>query len=97
MPANNHLLNLQVRNRILHHSRRIDIIRMHAIRDVAVHKQLPRLAVAHGRLGDPAVGAPDPEDLRRLAFAQLDEGIGVALGRLLRVDAASFDDAVDGV
>jgi hypothetical protein len=53
--------------------------------------------VAYSRLWDSAIGAANPQNFRRLAFAQLDESIRVFLGRLLRVNAVPSQYAVDGV
>jgi hypothetical protein len=53
--------------------------------------------VAYSRLWYSAIGAANPQDLRRLAFAQLDESIRVFLGRLLGINAVRSQYAVDGV
>lgn len=97
VPGHDDLFDLQVRDGILDHGRGIDVVGVDAVRDVAVHEQLAGLAVADGRLGDAAVGAAYPQDLGRLAFAKLLEGIRISLGRGLGVDAVAGDDAVDGV
>lgn len=95
--AHDDLLDLEMGDGVLDDGRRVDVVGVDAVGDVAVHKEVARPAVAHGRLGDPAVGAANPENLGRLAFAELDEGIRILLGRLLGVNSVSGDDAVDGV
>jgi hypothetical protein len=97
MPADDDLLDLQVRDCVLDDRGRVNVLGMHAVCDVAVHKELAGLAMADGGFWDAAVCTPNPEDFRRLAFAKLDEGIRVLLGCLLGVDAVSGDDAVDSV
>lgn len=86
-----------MRDGILDNRRGIEIIGMHAIGDIAVHKQLARLAMAHGRLRDSAVGASNPQNLRRLAFAQLEEGIRIFFGGLAGINAVTLDDAIESV
>lgn len=95
--AYDYLLDLQVRDGILDDGRGIDVIDMHCVRDVAVDEDVAGLAVADGRLGYPAVCTANPENLRRLASAQFDEGIRILLGCLLGVNAVAGYNAVDSV
>lgn len=50
--AHNHLFHLEVRDGILDDGCGVDVVSVHAIRDVAVHKEVAGLAVADGRLWD---------------------------------------------
>jgi hypothetical protein len=54
MSADDHLLHLEMRDRTLDHTCRNDVVVVHCIRDVAVHEDVARLAVADGRLGNAA-------------------------------------------
>jgi hypothetical protein len=87
MPTNNHLLDFQMRDRILDYACCIEVFRVHRIRYIAVHEDLAGLAVTDGRFGDATICAPDPEDLGRLALREQGEGIGIACGCALPVGA----------
>lgn len=68
MSTHNDLLYFQMGNGILDHASGVDIVSMHTVGDVAVHKQLAWPAVADGSLRYAAVGAPYPQNLGRLAL-----------------------------
>lgn len=97
VPADDHLLDLEVSNGVLDDGRGVDVIGVHAVGDVAVYKDVARPAVADGRLWNAAVGAAYPQDLGPLAFSELCEGIRVGLGRVLGEDAVTGNDSVDRV
>jgi hypothetical protein len=61
------------------------------------HKNVAGLAVAHRRLGDTTICAPYPENFRRLALRQVDEGIGVLLGCARDVLAVADEEGVKGI
>jgi hypothetical protein len=97
MPTYNYLFHLHVGNGILDDRRCADIICMHAIRDIAMHEDVARLAVAHGRLWDAAICTSYPQDLGPLALCEFGKGSRIGFGRFLRVYAVSGYDAVDGI
>lgn len=78
--TNHHLPHLEVRNSKLHHTRRIDIVRMHRVGNITMHEDIPGLTVADRRFRNPTIRAPYPEYLGRLAFGKVDKGIRVSLG-----------------
>ena len=80
MATHDHLRDLQMGNRIRNHRLRTYIRRRQHIGDVAVHKHVPRLQAQDGGFGHAAVGAADPEDLRRLALGIFFEQGGVGRG-----------------
>lgn len=86
-----------MRHGILDHARRIDVSGVHAIGNVAVHKQLPGLAGADGRFRDATVRTPDPENLRRLPLLERVEEGRVVRERLVAVVAVASDDVVEDV
>lgn len=51
--------------------------------DVAVHEDVAGLEAQDRRLGDPAVGAAEPEDGGLLAFGAGGEEVGVRVGGVL--------------
>lgn len=97
VPADDDLLDLEMRNSILYDRGSAHIVRVHAVCDVAVHEDVAGPAVAHGRLRNAAVGAAYPEDLGPLALCELVKGIRICLGGFLRKHAISGYDAVDWV
>lgn len=70
---------------------------MHRVRNVAVHKDVTGLAVAHGRLRHATVGTPNPQDLGRLALCELREGVRVGLGAAPCVLPTSGDQVVERI
>jgi hypothetical protein len=92
--ADNDLFDLQVRDGILDYRCRADVVGVDTVGDVAVHKNLARLAVAHGSLRNSRIGAAYPQHLGRLAFAELVEGIRVSFGGFSGVNSVSGNDAV---
>lgn len=97
MSAHDHLLHLQMRHGILDHARRADVVRVHAVGNVAVHEDVADAPSTDGRLGNAAVCAAYPQDLRPLALCEVRKRIRICLGRLLGEDAVPGDDAVDGI
>jgi hypothetical protein len=87
MSTHNHLLHFKMRNRILNHTRRVDIVGMHRVGNVAVHEYVAGLALANCALREAGVAAAEPEDLRGLALGEVDKGIGVFCGGVLGVQA----------
>ena len=77
MATNNHLLHLQMRDRVRDHGLAGQVGGRQHVGDVAVHEDVAWLQAQDGGFRDPAVGAADPEDLRRLAFAQLGHQVWV--------------------
>lgn len=77
MPTHNHLLHLQMRNRIRDHGLTRQVGGRQHIGDVAMHEDVAWLEAQEGGFRDPAVGAADPEDLRGLAFAELGHQVWV--------------------
>jgi hypothetical protein len=68
VPADNNTLNLEMRHSVLHNTRSVDIVSVYRIRDVAVHEDVARPAVAYFGLGDATVCAAYPENLWRLTL-----------------------------
>lgn len=77
MPAHNHLLHLQMRDRIGNHSLRTQIGRGQHIGDVAMHKHITGLQAQNGGFRHATVGAADPEYLRGLALGVFFEQGGI--------------------
>lgn len=94
MSTHNHFLHFEMRNRVLDDTSRIDIICMHRICNVAVHKNIAGLALANRAFGQPRVAAAQPEDLGGLALGEVDEGVGVFGRRVLGVQAVEREEAV---
>jgi hypothetical protein len=90
MPAHNHFLDFQVRDRIFDDTCCIEVVGMHCVGYVAMYEYLAGLAVADGRFGDPTICARDPEYLGRLALCEEGKGIWIACGSTLLVDAATL-------
>jgi hypothetical protein len=97
MAADHNLLHFQVRDGVLDDGCSADIIGMHAICDIAVHKDVARLTVTHGRFWDPAVCTANPQHLGPLALCEIGEGVRILLGGFLGEDAVTGNDAVDGI
>lgn len=58
--AYDHLLDLQMRDSVLDNRGCTDVVGVHAVGDIAVYEQIPRLTVAYCRLRYSAVGAANP-------------------------------------
>lgn len=97
MPAHDNLADFQMHDGVFDDRGGAHIIGMDAVGDVAVHEDVARLAVTHGRLRYAAVCASYPEDFGPLALCQVVKGIRVCLGDFLREDAVAGNDAVDRV
>lgn len=97
MPTHDNLLHLQMRNRVLDDARGANIIRVHAVRDVPVHEDVARSAIAHGRLRNARIGAAYPQDFWPLALGEVGKGIRICLGGFLRKVLIPGNDAVDGI
>lgn len=68
VPADNNLLNLEMRHSVLHNTPSVDVISVYRVCDVAVHEDVARLAVAYCGLRNATVCAPHPKNLRRLTL-----------------------------
>lgn len=79
--ADDDVLDLEVLDGELDDREGIDVGRGQDVGDVAVAKDLARLQAQDGRLRAARVGAADPEDLGRLAFAQGFEQLRLGLGQ----------------
>jgi hypothetical protein len=97
MSTHHHLLDLQVRNSIFDHTRRVEVVDVYRVRDVSVHEYVAGLAVADGGLRYATVGAAYPQDLGRLAFCEFGEGVWVCLGTAPAVVPVSCDQVVERI
>jgi hypothetical protein len=97
MPAHNHLLDLEMRDSIFDHARRIEVVRMHRVCDVAMHKNIARLAEADSGFGHAAVGTAYPQNLGRLALCELRERVRVVLGAALDVAAVAGEQVIEWI
>ena len=66
VPTDDHLVDFEMRDSILDHTRGVVIVRVYGVRDIAMHEDVAGLAVAYSGLQDATVGAAYPENLRRL-------------------------------
>jgi len=97
MPTNNHLLDLEMHDGILDHTRGVEVIWMHRVRNIPVHEDVARLAIADRGLGHSTVSAPNPQNLGRLALCKLGEGVRVYLGGALDIVAVTGKEVVKGI
>lgn len=97
MPTHNHLLNLQMRNRILDDTGGANISGMHAIRNIPMHEDIARRAIANRRLWNARICAAYPEYLRPLALCEVGKSIRICFGGFLRKVSIPGNDAVDGI
>lgn len=79
------LFDFEMGNGVLDHTRCVDVVGMYCVCNVAVHKDLARLAVAHCRLRNAGICASYPEDLGRLALSESREFVGVRTLRILQM------------
>jgi hypothetical protein len=97
MPAYDDTLNLEVRNRVLNHARGAEIFGRDDIGDVAMDKNVARLAVTDGGLGNPRVGTSQPEYFRTLAPAERWKEIGILESGAAGKGFVPGEDAVETV
>lgn len=97
MSTDHHLLNLQMRNSIFDHTRRTQIVRMYRVRNVSVHEDVARLAVADGCFGYATVGTAYPQDFGRLAFCEVAESVRICFSAAPVVVPASGDQVIERI
>lgn len=76
MPADDHMLHLEMLDGVGDDGLGVQIPRREYVGDVAVHEDVAGLHAQHGGFGDAGVGAADPEDLGLLALGEGGEEVG---------------------